>query len=545
MVDSERPAVEVKQRWAQLLNPSSGNQGGKLVKQNTLRSLAAMSMLAKQSIKRSRYDIQVLSPTSPFRVLWDVLACIIGGMDLVLIPAALSGLKLASGASDNFIQWMGRLFWTLDMCLGFFTGFERSDGSLERAFKHACVYYAKHEFILDFALVCINWAEIWSDSIVMQTFALLRLVRLSRLNHVLQMLMHSMYSESLVLFVRILQSMLLMCAFVHIMACGWLGLGRQSHGWLANRQMEESSDAEQYAVSFHWALSQFYGSTDQFASNLQERNAACMSLLFAFFAATAFVSDVTSSLTRLHMLTGQQAFKLRVLRKYLISTGISSALAHRVQENAMHVLMRQQSQTPEESVELMSLISDPLRMEVHFEIFSPLFVSHPLFHGLMSVDDTLIRQLCHRAMKTVDVACGDVLFSQGETSQEPKMLFVITGTLEYTVDAVDFVTIKSKDWITEHALWTDWVYHGLLAASSTCTVACLDAVVFEQVSNAELPINFAEYAKAFVRLVNNQTAPTDLIDYETTAGLLQEVAPHIKPRTRKQGGRLFSGLSGW
>merc|ERR1712137_889532 len=95
--------------------------------------------------------------------------------------------------------------------------------------------------------------------------------------------------------------------------------------------------------------------------------------------ATIIVSRLTSSMTRLYILSNTQAQQLAALRRYLGENGISSRLAVRVQRNAQHAIMEMQRFMPEEKVDLLALVSEPLRMELHFELLCPVFGVHPFF----------------------------------------------------------------------------------------------------------------------------------------------------------------------
>lgn len=95
---------------------------------------------------------------------------------------------------------------------------------------------------------------------------------------------------------------------------------RKQVGWIESSKLQDR-DADQYATSLHWAMSQFYGTSDLAPSNMDERTFACVALLCGFFAD----------------------------------------------------------------------------------------------------DDKLIKQLCHKAMRTVEFAKGDILFSRGEVSHAARL----------------------------------------------------------------------------------------------------------------------------
>jgi len=244
----------------------------------------------------------------------------------------------------------------------------------------------------------------------------------------------------------------------------------------------------------------------------------------------AFASEVTSSMTRLHIITGQQGMHLRTLRKFLIHQGVSGSLSARVQENAIQALRSHQQNVPEEDVQLLSLVSEPLRIELHFAYLHPHLIQHPLFEAWLNESDTLLRLLCHSAMKVMSVSAGDILFSRGEVPLVPQMLFVLKGSLGYTRDGDEYEYLEGEGWICEHVLWSaDWIYHGLLEAEGQSSIACLNAERFQQLSgDARFPrIDLWEYAKEFLRWVNdmNDMQRSDLMSMEEAISIVTKVVP--------------------
>jgi len=395
--------------------------------------------------------------------------------------------------------------------------------------------------------VTTSWLDFVSESTFVKMLKLLRLLRLLKLRRLIQLLTNKIQSESMVLLIRILQSMLFMTALIHLVACGWLYIGLQgisddNDSWVAVRQVVDNS-AHQYAISFHWAVGQFYGGSEIDAGNLRERNFSCLSLLGGFFMATYFTSDVTSSMTRLHILTGQQNLHLRTLRKFLVNNDISATLSSRVQVNAIQALTHQQTNVPEADVELLKIVSEPLRVEIHFEMKFAHVCAHPLFQIIMEDDQMLIRKLCHIAIRFVSVSEGDILFSRGEVPTVSRMLFLKSGSLRYTHDGDNTEFLEPGMWVSEHVLWTSWVYHGLLSASGACTLVVLDSTEFRLLSaDANLPrMNLTKYAEHFVKHIN-QTDPIDRSDIVSLQHI-SEIMKHAAPLWKKNSRRQFRGKS--
>jgi hypothetical protein len=227
-------------------------------------------------------------------------------------------------------------------------------------------------------------------------------------------------------------------------------------------------------------------------------------LLFAFFVATCFVANLTSSLTRLDSLTRHQSNHQRVLRNFLREKKVSPGLSARIQHNAKLALQVQQKNILEAEVELLGLISEPLRIEVHSEMYIQTLVKHPFFDVLNRNQAQVFRKLCHRAVSSMAIAQNQTIFSRGEQPTVPSMLFLTQGTMSYSINGVTWEHVERDTWIAEHVLWTSWIFHGTLVAKTECQVTMVHAERFQELM-LEQPLDVAEgvdardYAKEFMK----------------------------------------------
>merc|ERR1712061_859187 len=76
----------------------------------------------------------------------------------------------------------------------------------------------------------------------------------------------------------------------------------------------------------------------------------------------------------------------------------------------------------EDFVQVMQLVSGPLRMDLHFEIYSPSLSAHPFFALYMIACEYITKRICHKAMSMSFLSPGDVVFNTGEIPTHPKML---------------------------------------------------------------------------------------------------------------------------
>merc|ERR1711862_676735 len=136
-------------------------------------------------------------------------------------------------------------------------------------------------------------------------------------------------------------------------------------------------------------------------------------------------------MTRLHIISSNESEQVMVLRRYLRQNGVSKKLAVRVQHNAQHALQERRRFMPEGSVELLGIVSEPLRVELHFEIYSGVLAAHPFFARYIEECPQIMCRVCHCAMSELLVSHGDTIFTAGETPQYPKTYIVCSGTLQY------------------------------------------------------------------------------------------------------------------
>merc|ERR1712046_309948 len=133
----------------------------------------------------------------------------------------------------------------------------------------------------------------------------------------------------------------------------------------------------------------------------------------------------------------------------------------------MGALLEQKRNAPETSIELLGLISEPLRCELHFEVHSPALLTHPFFGCYIDINPIATKKLCHEAVSRTSFSRGDIVFIETETPAVPRMYFTLCGRLSYNQDEFASQTwVTPGDWVSEPVLWTHWVHRGTFRASS-------------------------------------------------------------------------------
>lgn len=283
-----------------------------------------------------------------------------------------------------------------------------------------------------------------------------------------------------------------------------------------------------------------------------------------FMLAAMIVSGLTSSLTQLNIMSSERSKQFSMLRKYLIQNRISQELALRVQRNARHAIAEQQRMMPEDRVEVLSLISRPLYVELHYELYSPVLELHPFFERLSTALPYVMRVVCDQATSTILASAGDIIFHAGEFPTTPMMYIICDGILIY-IDVADKTTVLSQgQWVSEPNLWIRWMHRGMLQATGDCRIVALDAGVFQDVLthfDSGPALSPRKYGMAFVSYMNevgssvsdlasgaegklvskSQTANTISITNASWGKFLDKVPNPIVPVIRRNSVLLASG----
>jgi hypothetical protein len=518
-------AKEIKERTASCSSMSSiiGKMGAKVVPTGSESESDRQADDASDqgseggdSFEHDGYQLPVLiiHPHSKKRITWDILSLIMVTNDIIMVP--MGSFNLPDSTFLDTVEWLTRLFWTTDMIWSMRTGVILKDGSLNTDWRFILRRYLRTWFIVDSFVVGIDWIEMLISSMsdaggfiaMSRAFRAARgarLVRLFKMQEVFKTMMERVQSNWLVVAFCVGRILMFVTFFAHLTACAWWLVGDSSDdaSWKSNGDYENKSLDAQYLVCLHWSLSQFTGGMDEVApQTAMERFFAVIIWLITFMATAIILSYLTSKLTQLNMISGTQSRQVATLRKYLAQNHISSNLALRMQRSAQHALSGDLTQ---DAVELLPVVSEPLRVEMHFEMYSTVMRTHSFFGEYMKEQSHVMRRVCHYAIGTVLLSNQDVLFSKGEVPSNPKMYIVAKGTLEYHFPGGPDTVVSETHCIAEAALWTKWTYLGTLTSTTDTKLAALDAKMFQEIVDRFKAVGACDpkaYAADFVAYLN-------------------------------------------
>lgn len=489
-----------------------------------------------------------LSPNTLRRGFWDMAGVIFIVYEFVVLPLQL--LDLPESTFLTAASWVIRLYWTLDFPASFFKSYHQPNGGLEKRPARVAMKYVRTWMVFDLAIVIVDWLDFWSSSGAARLGRFVRLVRWVRMVRLFRLLRvqerlpdfaraaaYFLHSERCSIVMSMIKMVVFFVGVAHLFACLWLGLGndsKQEVTWLGNRRSDLDLE-HRYAVSMHWALTQFAGAADIYPTNFQERTFAIIALIFGFLISVSVVSSLTSNLTRLQIVTARSATQMTMLNQYLYDNHISTKIALRVQRNVMYALEQETKNTPESKIELLNLVSGPLRVELHYEINLPILSWHDFFGCYNLSNSPAMRRICHMAISRLALCRGDILFNQGEIPPKPSMFFCMNGKFHYQRYfegglAGRLQPIRQEQIFCEQVLWTQWVHLGQMRARSESNLFLLDAEKFQSIASQFQTREFypKKYAKEFVEVLVH-TDFDEISDVSNPDLNVQEVCTKIFP----------------
>merc|ERR1712176_393315 len=122
--------------------------------------------------------------------------------------------------------------------------------------------------------------------------------------------------------------------------------------------------------------------------------------------AASMEAFITTHMTRLQLLSTQQSTQLSKLKRYLADHGISRKLALRVQRAARYAMVQHERNMSEAGVEALKFVTEPLRVELHFEVHSVTLLNHRFFMKYNDVNPMGLRRVCHSSVTPLAVSSG-------------------------------------------------------------------------------------------------------------------------------------------
>jgi len=475
---------------------------------------------AEQGVDCTWFERFAVHPQSTKRLCWDAFGFMCVSYDAVTVP--FEAFEAPASPITSTLRNATRIYWLFDIPWSFITYRVKPSGISEANFGQVAKRYMGNWFLVDLSLVAIDCADFFTNdkdtantSLFMRLVRILRTVRLLRVMRLVfncpeiaKVVAYRIPSERLLILLGVGKIVVGVLGLSHTVACCWylVGRGGGNDGWVQKTGMVNEPVAFQYTYSLIWSLAHFVGAGDATPHNLREGLFTGVVMIAVFVISVSIVSSLTTLMTRFQLAAARLNTQLSTLDRFLRDHSISRKLATRVQVNARHVIEEMKKDTPEASVELLGLISDPLLVELHYEVYAPVLMQHPFFKLYGSTNPTGMRQVCHSAVGRLQLSRGDVHSLAGEALSDPGMLFVSRGSLRQLSEVRSERLVHPGGWVCEPVLWLRvWLHGGTLRAASECQLCVLNAARFRRIAAQVQKVRedyTAAYAMAFVEALH-------------------------------------------
>ncbi|CAE7456056.1 unnamed protein product [Symbiodinium sp. CCMP2456] len=443
----------------------------------------------------------VRPPSSKIQILWSLIGSLLIVWDLITIPLELFDVQ----SLINFLVNVGRFsfaFWVLDVPLHAIFGVE-IDGHLELRPRVLMRRYVRSWLPIDILVLSIDAALIVLQEIqnaqpegspvrsarylrTLRLLRLLRLLRVAKLQQELTLLANNFLSTYAFMVMKVASGLLMILAVNHIIACCWYGLGRwtldNGQSWLINAGIEEADMADAYAVSIHWALTQFTPATNNVAPvTVAERFFAVLVILLAMGTFSSFISSITTTVSTLRTAREEQFKNHSFLVRFFNERNLSTELYGKVND----MLKKQGAydiRVKEADVELLVGVPERLKVYLHEEMYLDRLMTLSIWRYWKHDDDELFfRQVCHLAMVEHIATPGQDAFMPG--TECTQVYIIENGSMGYIarqLTSFESEHVFGGEVFCLPCIWAEWNHRGRLTANTgkICYYNGVDAVTF-------------------------------------------------------------------
>jgi len=448
---------------------------------------------------------RVLHPTSRLHIAFDMLCMIVIFVQIIYLPFALVWTETVEDI-DRYVLLGTAVFWFLDLCLRFLTGYYNSDGEVELQLSAVMTNYLRTWFAPDFLCVVadvVNYVSavafaknnagaariVYLVKIqrILRAVLMLRMLRVAKL---LYNYMEGQLSATWLFVIRTWQFATLILWLAHVVACAWYEIGRHAdaglHGsrWVETIvpnteeefRIQDTDVFYQYMTSYHWSLAQItLGGLDINPCNSWERSVAIACNFFGLFFGGMVVSILSTTLMELRELNHDKEVKMRRLREFLLQHGMAIGIRLRVIRQVSDRMQQHGKTLVEEDVLALKVVSSSLLKELRYHLYYNLVRMHPLLHCWTLLHAEGIRHLCSEGVTMKVLLPDDELFTSGSLSTSAYL--VKEGRLTYTQQPSDAPCCEEQvdelveaAWVSEATWWCHWYHVGTAVACNNCTL---------------------------------------------------------------------------
>mmetsp|Transcript_43579 Transcript_43579/g.100413 ORF Transcript_43579/g.100413 Transcript_43579/m.100413 type:complete len:1128 (+) Transcript_43579:92-3475(+) len=395
-----------------------------------------------------------LSPEGPFRMVMDMLSMVLLVVDSVLVPYQLAwevnGDDLVSAYALMIVS-----FWTLDMILGFCTGYYTRDHVLVKLYGPIARRYLRTSFPLDFVVVACDWTDVAFEMLRMSgnNLAIVKVLRLLKLGRLIRLgasirggklarmytkayrvAQKNGYAEWLAFSTHIVKIMFLIAWINHIGGCIWhiVGISSARNWHRASNLVSDSVEysLHEYTLYFYWSVTAMVSGASFMVPTTQMENLyiTCF-ILFSLIFGSTLISSLAAMLMELEVSSRERAYAIQTLRAYLYQNHIKASLAVRIEDEIRDGLASEK-RFSEADVPSLSLLSSKIRAELWVNVYGPQLLASRIFMRAVSSEGmTFLRDLCQHALSRDFLSAGVEIFNPDMDASGA--YFVHYGSMEY------------------------------------------------------------------------------------------------------------------
>jgi len=534
------------------------------------RSMTAQIAMTRKSQSGSTIDgfeetsSVLIHPASNRLIVWDLFGMSLLAYDLVMVP--IGAFNPEENGFMEAMEWVTLIFWSFDMIVSCFTGYVEQ-GQTVMDHLQILKHYARSWLLLDIIIVVPDWiftllkvlagsSDGSNATRLLRAFRLargLRLLRIAKIRRISQYAKDYIESEFVFKVFNIMTIVAFLSFFNHLLGALWYALGDaispDEPNWIRTQRLADKTIDYRYLTSLEWSVSHFtLGHTGIQPQNSYERVFATGMLIMGMVFFTGFTSYITIAMLSLRDQKSASSTELWLLRKFLRQNKITRGLSYRVLRYAEFSSQNGKNELlSEDSVLLISYLSDGLRSELRFEASFSSFLRHPLIEQAVLISRGGVHALAEGALSHKSFAANDIIFRDG--NKGTSMYVVESGEINYQHKVQGLGSRKELaegDWACEQSLWVAWTTQGTLSSRTNSTMICCEPISLGEVVNddPELLALMGLYAKRFTDWLNGVgVQPDNLTDVfigavvrEQAATFLQEAAAMIEQHTGKNNG---------
>lgn len=487
--------------------------------------------------------LRPMHPDHRTRLILDLVFCVMTLYDCWAVPYQMvwqieySGLLLAWTVLT--VVW-----WTVDLVLGFFTGYYRKD-RVEMGWRRIARHYLKRFFVINVIAVLADYivisagvrrklsndsgfgyqmekvASIFKISRVIRMCLMVRSGRVGNLyarivNETRQRGVGRQFSTA----ATVIQLIMLIVWVNHLGACLWHVIGKDAiESWYTDTEKDNPTKAFDYVLSFYWSVSALVaGENIMDVTKTSEVVCTCVFILFGLLFVSILISSLAATVLDFHMSNKERSDKIRTLQQYLHQHEVDAPVAIPIEKQILE-RMADVSRVSEADVTVLSYLSPALRAELWYSVYGPGLSRSAFIRAVNAVDSSIIKDLCfsENALESRRYDPGSQVFEPGLRAEWA--YFINWGSLEYTtgwaaaeashntsnagstrVHNQQPQEVAPGKWVCEMALHTDWEHYGWMESVTVCEVVTVAPGHLRKVlsSRKELLTIAHHYAEAII-----------------------------------------------